>query len=390
MTDPGNAIPGVLILGGNYGSLAAARSLGRKGIKVAFLGDPLAVAAFSRYLTHFAAWRGVAELDPLARILEFGRSNGLGGWVILPSADFETQFVASHLPQLSGFFRVATQDWSTLAQLHDKRLLYRLAESLDIDFPKVYPPDADPSELLYPVVIKPGLTRLHNALTVAKVWRADSAAQFTDMRAEAGRLMGDDGFVVQQLIPGDGQTQYSYAGLWDRGQEVRGMTALRLRQFPLHFGTSPYVESVVLPRAAQEAQRLLGAMNYSGLVEVEFKHDLRDDQLKLLDANTRIWAWIGLGDAVGVDFPYLCALQASSGTLPAAAPLRYGPAWRRSVPNLLSSLHSLLKEGNPGLSAARSIFRPACSAVFAADDLWPAMTEIPVQAARKLKNVLGR
>ncbi len=390
MSEPDNAIPGVLILGGNYGSLAAARSLGRKGVKVAFLGDPLAVAAFSRYLTHFSAWRGVAEPDPLARLLEFGRSNGLGGWVILPSADFETQLVASHLPQLREFFRMATQDWSTLAQLHDKRLLYRLADSLDIGFPQVYPPDSNPSDLLYPVVIKPGITRLQNALTLAKAWRADNAAQFVDMRAEAGRLMGDDGFVVQQLIPGDGRTQYSYAGLWDRGQEVRAMTALRLRQFPLHFGTSPYVESVALPRAAQEARKLLGAMNYSGLVEVEFKHDLRDDQLKLLDANTRIWAWIGLGDAVGVDFPYLCALQACSGTLPAAAPLRYGAAWRRSVPNVLSSLQSLVKEGNTGISAARSIFGPACSAVFAADDLWPAMTEIPVQAARKLKNVLGR
>lgn len=383
-------ISGAIVLGGNYGSLAAIRSLGRQGVKVGFAGDPLSVAAASRYVTHFLPWRGVEEKDPLGKLLAFCRDKGLSGWVLLPSADFETQLVASNLGPLAAVFRPATEDWSKLAQLHDKRQLYRLAQRLDIGFPEVYAADCPPTQPVYPVVIKPGITRLNNALTRAKVWRADNATQFAAMRAEAERLMGEDGFVVQQLIPGDGQTQYSYAGLWKAGREVRGMTALRLRQFPLNFGTSPFVESVALPRAAEEASRLLSAIDYSGLVEIEFKHDRRDDQLKLLDANTRIWAWIGLGEAVGIDFPYLAALQASGGILPEAGAITYGPAWRRSVPNVLSSLQSLARERNPGLAASRSILGRAHSAVLSGDDMRPALMEYPLQAARKFKGIFAR
>jgi Predicted ATP-grasp enzyme len=383
-------VPGAVILGGHYGSLAAIRSLGRKGVPVAFLGDPLSVAAVSRYVTHFVVWRGAAEPDPLSRLLDIGRRLGLSQWVLMPSADFETQLIASNAAALAAFFRVAAQDWSTLSQLHDKRLLSPLARSIGVGFPSVYPSDGDMRDAVLPVVIKPGITRRDNALTRAKAWRADRLDQLKTMQAEAHRLMGEDGFVIQQLIPGDGDVQYSYAGLWDNGRELRGMTALRLRQFPLHFGTSPFVVSTALPRAATEAGRLLAAVNYTGLIEIEFKHDRRDDQLKLLDANTRIWAWIGLGEAVGIDFPYLAALLACGAELPQAGPVHYGPAWRRSVPNLLSSLQSLLRNGHAGLEARRSIFGPAHSAVRAADDRRPAALEVPLQAARKIKGLFAR
>lgn len=383
-------IPGAVVLGGHYGSLAAIRSLGRKGVPVAFFGDPLSVAAVSRYVTHLIPWRGVDEADPVARLLNAGNRLGLANWVVLPAADFETQLVASNHEALGTLFRLATEDWARLSQLQDKRLLFTLAEHVGVSFPKDYPPDGDLGDAVLPVVIKPGITRRDNALTRAKAWRADTAEQLATMQTEAKRLMGEDGFVVQQLIPGDGDVQYSYAGLWDRGREIRGMTALRLRQFPLHFGTSPFVQSVDLPRAAEEAGRLLSAFQYSGLIEIEFKHDRRDDALKLLDANTRIWAWIGLGEAVGIDFPYLAALLASGVQLPDAGPVRYGPAWRRSVPNLLSSAQSLIQSGQAGLDARRTILGPAHSAVRAADDRRPALLEVPMQAARKLKGLFAR
>lgn len=357
---------------------------------VAFLGDPLSVAAVSRYVTHFVAWHGIGESDPVAKLLDIGRRLSLNQWVLLPAADFETQLVASNVAALKTLFCVATQDWSILSQLHDKRLLFRLAERFGIGFPRVYPSDGEAGQAVLPVVIKPGITRRDNALTRAKAWRADTPEQLAAMQAEARSLMGDDGFVIQQLIPGDGDVQYSYAGLWDGGREIRGMTALRLRQFPLHFGTSPYVTSTLLPRAAAEAGRLLSAVGYSGLIEVEFKHDRRDDELKLLDANTRIWAWIGLGEAVGIDFPYLAALLASGAELPDAMPVHYGPVWRRSVPNLLSSVQSFVQQGHAGLDARRSIFGPAHSAVRAADDPRPALLEVPLQAVRKLKGLIAR
>jgi predicted ATP-grasp superfamily ATP-dependent carboligase len=49
--------------------------------------------------------------------------------------------------------------------------------------------------------------------------------------------------------------------------------------------------------------RFLKAIDYYGLVEVEYKLDLRDGQFKLLDVNARTWGYHALGRRAGVDFP---------------------------------------------------------------------------------------
>src|SRR5689334_23448558 len=53
------------------------------------------------------------------------------------------------------------------------------------------------------------------------------------------------------------------------------------------------------------SRRLLSAIGYTGLVEVEYKFDVRDRRYKLLDINPRLWTWSALGSRAGVDFPYL-------------------------------------------------------------------------------------
>jgi len=381
---------GVLILGGSYGSLAVARSLGRRGIAVAFLGDVHSIAAASRYVQHLGVWKGVREPDPLAVVLDFAQMHKLDGWVILPAADFEVQLVAEARDALAARFFPLGMDWQALSVLNEKARLYALAESLGLDYPRVYPCNASPAALTYPVVVKPSSTHALNALTKAKAWQANDAAQFARMQSEASALMGPEGFVVQQRIPGDGLTQLSYAGLWDRGQEICGMTARRLRQFPLDFGTSPYVQSIDLPDVAEEARRLLEAVGYTGLVEVEFKRDPRDGRLKLLDVNTRIWAWIGLGDAVGLDFAGMAFALARGMAMPKAARPQYGPAWRRAVPNMLSSVQDLMRNGRPGLAPVRAILGPAQSAIFAMDDLRPALADLPIQVRRRLSERAAR
>jgi len=53
------------------------------------------------------------------------------------------------------------------------------------------------------------------------------------------------------------------------------------------------------------SERFLRAIDYYGLVEMEYKLDPRDSQYKLLDVNARTWGYHALGAAAGVDFSYL-------------------------------------------------------------------------------------
>ena len=381
------AIAGVIVLGGSYGSLAVARSFGRNGIAVGYFNAQRSVAQYSRYVTHHVNWAGPGDPGALKVLFDSAERLGMKGWLILPSGDAEVQFVAQNFAALAEGFMLVSQAWQDLEQLNNKAQLYRLAERLGIGYPQVYADgmgsDTPDAAMRFPVVIKPCSTEKTNPLTRAKAWRAEDAADYAQKYALASQYMGPGGFVVQELIPGEGESQLSYAGLWNRGREVCGLTARRSRQFPAEFGTSPFVETIAQPRVMAEARKLLAAVGYHGLVEVEFKHDARDDSLRVLDVNTRIWAWIGLGAAAGLDFPLLAA-QLAFGVDPGALPAVYGASWVRAVPNLLSLVQSILRGGGLGYAGARSLSPRSVPAVFALDDPLPALMELPIQAMRKL------
>src|SRR5260370_2076373 len=84
------------------------------------------------------------------------------------------------------------------------------------------------------------------------------------------------------------------------------MVVGRLRQLPPDFGrASTYVETTDVPLLESLSHRLLRAVDYYGLAELEYKLDPRDGQYKLLDFNARTWGYHSLGGRAGVDFPYL-------------------------------------------------------------------------------------
>src|SRR5207248_63861 len=143
-------------------------------------------------------------------------------------------------------------------------------------------------------------------LTHAKAWRVDDRGALLARYDEACRIGAADGVMVQEFIPGGGEAQFSFAALCLDGRPLASLTGRRTRQCPMDFGrASTYVETVDEPAVEALARRLLGAMRYTGLVEVEFKRDPRDGRCKVLDINARTWGWHSLGHRAGLDFPYL-------------------------------------------------------------------------------------
>ena len=85
--------------------------------------------------------------------------------------------------------------------------------------------------------------------------------------------------------------------------------------------------------------RLLRSLNYSGIVELEFKYDDRDDSYKLLDFNARAWTWIALGASAGVDFPYLL-WRTATGDRPEPVRGMAGAAWMHVARDLLAGVRT--------------------------------------------------
>ena len=82
-------------------------------------------------------------------------------------------------------------------------------------------------------------------------------------------MVGERAIVLQELIPGSGSAQFSYAAVWHRGAPVASLVARRTRQYPVEFGyTSTFVETVEQSEVEDAACRFLRSLDYSGLVEV--------------------------------------------------------------------------------------------------------------------------
>ncbi len=375
--------PGALIVGGAHVSIAVARSLGRQGIPVWLLANH-PIPTYSRYVKRSFPWPGADHPDGLTSIIDLAKRHSLHGWVLIAAGDQDMRMIAQNHALLSQYFRVATPDWDTIQWAYDKRLTYRRAAELGIDFPASFHPrslaEIERLDCRFPVILKPAFRKGMDEFTQAKAWKADDRAQFLSLYRRAAALVGNDAIIVQEWIPGSGEAQFSYAALCERGEPIVSLVARRARQHPIDFGrSSTYVETIEQNEVEELACRFLKSLNYTGVVEVEFKHDRRDGHYKLLDVNGRFWTWNGLGDVAGVDFPYLAWRQALGESVsPARA--KPGVAWMHASRDIMAAYDEFAR-GTLTLGGYLKSFRkPLAFANFALDDPMPAIVELPVAA----------
>jgi len=381
---------GALIVGGAHGSLALARSLGRRGIPVAFLTDDHPIARFSRYVQRSFTWGGAEDPGAIEFLKTLARRHRLEGWVLIAGGDGELRLLSQHYAELSALFRMTVPPLETVRFAHDKRLTYERAAALGLDFPRCYNPrdlqDVVTLDCRFPLVLKPAVREEKNAFTRAKAWRVDDRASLLLRYRQAASLVGERGIVLQELIPGGGSTQFSYAAVWHAGAPVASLVARRTRQYPIDFGyTSTFVETIEQSEVEEAACRFLCSLDYSGLVEVELKHDQRDGRYKLLDINARAWTWNALGSIAGVDFAHVLWRLAMGETV---APVRAHAdvAWMHGSRDMLAVvLETMAGRLSPG-EYLRSWRKPLVFAAFAKDDVLPGVVDVPLAALR----VLGR
>ena len=257
-----NKAPGALVLGGAHGSLAIARSLGRRGIDVWFATHDHPIAKFSRYTKRGIAWPGPNDPNAVAWLLTFAARWKLEGWVLFPGADAELRLLSQNHDVLSKVFHVAAPAWSVAQWTHDKRLTQQHAQSVGVATPQSLYPDCVKSlggwKCDFPVVLKPTVHDVPNAFTRAKAWRADDLDELIARYNDAAALVGTNSVVIQEMITGGGEAQFSYAAVWDNGKPVAAMVARRTRQFPLDFGyTSTFVETIDCPEVAEASEKFL-------------------------------------------------------------------------------------------------------------------------------------
>ena len=373
---------GAVVVGGDYQGLGIVRSLGRQGVPVCVVDDEHSISRYSRYSKRFVSLPDLRDQSKAVDgLIEVGKGLGLEGWVLYPTREELVAAISHRRLELSEVFRVPTPHWESVKWAWDKRNTYRLARELKIPIPVTYYPEnidqlAQLDGLRPPFAIKPAIKEHFFYATKAKAWRANSHAELRTLYQKASDLAGSGEIMVQELISGGGSQQFSYCAFFRNGEAVGKMVVRRRRQHPLEFGrASTYVETVDVPILEEYSERFLRAIDYYGLVEVEYKLDPRDSQYKLLDVNARTWGYHSLGAEAGVDFSYMLYLD-QVGLPVSVSKGRSGLSWVRTTTDLPAAIMGILSGDTDWKSYFSSLRNCNVEAVFSRRDPLPGLAEV--------------
>lgn len=296
----------VLVLGSDTRSfLSVVRSLGRAGLTVdSAWTDRGSMARRSRYLknVHDAIPPYSTEsrewLDKLLTLVSEENYD-----LVIPTSDRTILPLQKHRHELEpGRFYLLGD--AAFEATYDKGKTHALAASLGVPAPaeKCIATEDDARaaerEFGFPLVLKPIHSfRLGERNDKNQVRWAESSDSLRDMLPG---LLGSGGVLAQKFFRGTG---VGVELLARQGRILASFQHERVHEAP-RGGASTYRKSVpVNPRLLDAAQRIVQAVEYTGVAMFEFKVNPETQEFVLIEINGRFWGSLPLAIAAGANFP---------------------------------------------------------------------------------------
>jgi predicted ATP-grasp superfamily ATP-dependent carboligase len=390
----------VLVLGKSDSScLTVIRSLGRKGIEVHVAWcPPDAVLLRSRYV------RAVHQLPAFSptedawkhafrALCERERFD-----LVIPTNDPTIIPLQEHRHELEPHAKIYLLNERAFSVGYDKLQSYELCRSIGVRVPKflVLPIPADPARILrefrLPVVVKARSSFRAEDLGDRRRTRVarDEAGLVQWLELLKGRA---DDVLIEEYFEGDGG---GVDVLCADGEIVHAFQHLRLHE-GRGYSSAPYrVSAPVHAGMLEEARKYVRALDYTGVLMVEFRLNARSGEWVFHDFNARFWAALPLTVASGADYPYWLYQILVEGRRAFPPPFRSGIAcrnWRLDLLWLKEWLSLPRGERTPGREIARELWRLVTLRewmdTFTFDDPMPGVVDVSRILGRVGRN-LGR
>lgn len=338
--------PVLILRSDSHGGLNIMRSLGPLGIDVYDLDpNPSAPAFHSRYCRGKFIWD--IEHAPSARSLDYlaGVSRSIGRRAILiATTDRTARFVADHDAALRQWFLFPRQRPELVHSLASKKEMYALAKEHKVPTAETAFPEspADVESFLrravFPIMLK--------AIDGQRLWERVGKKMFVVRSArellEIYEAVEDKlslNLMLQEYIPGADDTIWMFNGYFDeRSDCLLGFTGRKLRQCPIHTGSTSLGICLANPAVESTTRRLMQAIRYRGILDIGYRYDARDGQYKVLDVNPRIGATFRLFvGANGMDVARALYLDLTGQPVPSSTPVE-GRKWIVEDLDLVSSI----------------------------------------------------
>ena len=319
----------IILLGGRENTLAVARNLGALGIPVYVSGRAGCRAMRSRYCRGaFPVTSRDVPNDYWRDLLLDHPKPALAGAVLISNCDESMAFIAACGAELSRHYRVEQFRPELRTAMLDKLQTLERARAAGVPTPNFWkiarPQDvlALRDEMRLPVMVKPLDSARFAEEFGRKLFIVEKSLEEVADKVAFCQNRGHAVLVVE-MIPGpDDQLSSYYTYRTPDGRFLYDYTKSIIRRWPVNRGGACYHQSQWLPETAEMGKRLFEAIGWQGLGNVEFKRDMRDGQLKIIEVNGRFTAAHRLVVEAGapIDLAVYCHLTGQE--FPAIKPCR--------------------------------------------------------------------
>lgn len=315
--------------------------------------------------------------------------------VLLTCRDGGVNFLSKNKEALNKKFIVGIEDWQIVSRLTDKLQTYGFALEHGIESPiTCHGNEIDRylQSMRFPAILKPRFMHFPNEISVGKaikVFDKDSLMKKYDKLAS---YTPKDNILVQEYIEGPPSNIVSFCSYAKKGRVLAFYVALnKIREFPVEFGIGTFARTIKNPEIETLGKKLIEALGYTGVSEIDFKKDLEDDKYKLLEVNARFYAQNILGKACGIDLAdlYYKDLRGAD-NIHFPASYKENVYWldiKRDIPYLLKDILSM----NISLKGLFNyLVHKKISAVFSSKDPLPFLCEIfliPLKIVRNFRRL---
>jgi D-aspartate ligase len=357
--------------------LAAIRSLGRRGLRVLAVDHrPWALGYRSRYAEPALAPEPVVDEQGFVLALRaLAEQTDEGPLPIFPTHDEHLNAIARNVDTLGDSYLFPFPSWQTLERIQSKRYQLEQADAIGMPTPRTHHPRsveearAAGEDLGYPVFVKPSDPILFKQAHNRQAFRCETWSELESAYA----LAAEHEPMVQEFVPGGDDELYTLGSYLNRDGEALGLFCGRkLRQTRDFMGSARVGEALWVNEVVDDGLRLLRALDFHGVSQVEVKRDPRDGRYKLIEVNPRLWQWHGLASACGVDLPWIAYQDLTGDPPPPARMNGNGKIWAITI--MAGSTNAVQRP-------------PYVDAVFAIDDPLPTLVQFSRFGRRGLRRL---
>ncbi len=324
------------------GDINLVRALGLAGLR-STVAKPnrFTSASLSRHCTQriTAPDADLDEAGFVRALMEYGRTCPERP-VLFTESDGDTLAVSRHRDELEKYYHLVLPSADIVEATVDKLGFAALAEVRGLPVPatKILRPEQSfASQLadwtIFPCILKP---TLRSGWFISQLVSGEGRMQKAIRCENTGKLRSivsameahGGAFVLQESVEGGEEWIESYhAYVRPGGEVVAEFTGKKVRTFSRVHGASTYVKILDDPEVVALGRVVLARIGFSGVVKLDFKRDIRNGQLRLLEINPRFSLWHYPAAVAGVNIPALAFADAVNPGSAKAGRARAGVSW---------------------------------------------------------------